>query len=189
MFVHGRGFDVERAVENDDDHVVRKGIDGHPAPGRSRGGLFQWQVAVVRKEVQALRGRMSLVFWPSHCGEEVDVFEGVWLLRDWIDHAMGRGHHQRRRDERTRAIKAGPVSRNIDLADRIPRGAALIQPNPIVVADDSRAQILAQGGSGCENDGQADEYLQRHTYHHGASLPVKCGGRVKSYLGCFCIMC
>jgi hypothetical protein len=81
-------------------------------------------------------------------------------------------------------IKARPEPRDIDLADGIPRWAALVEPNPIVVADNPRAQILAQilaqGGPDQANDGEAGEYSQKHTYHHGASLPRKCGGRVKT---------
>ena len=62
-----------------------------------------------------------------------------------IDNAMGGGNNDVRRNERSAALSGRVEAADIDLADGIPRRAALLDENAMVLAEDGCVKLVVHG--------------------------------------------
>ncbi len=83
--------------------------------------------------MQTLGRSMAKPVRSPDAGEKMDVVERKWLVLPLIDHAMRGSDDNIGRDQGSRAFHLAPVAGDVDLADRAPRGARLL--------DDLRAAI------------------------------------------------
>jgi hypothetical protein len=78
------------------------------------------------------------------------LVKGKWLAPPRIDNAMRRGNYQIVGDKGACAPNGVPVAGSVDLTNRSPRGALLVNCPPIVIAYDAR--LLAPRGHAAEDE-------------------------------------
>ena len=75
----------------------------------------------------------------------MDVVQREWLLVPWIHDAMGRRQHNVRGNQCPGAPTSHSIAANVDLPDRLPGRALIVDNHPVVIADYAGVQILARG--------------------------------------------
>lgn len=142
---------LQRVLQDDESQVSCEGVSRCVLKRDIRENLTWTDVGIVGREMETLRGRVAEPLGTPNACQEVYVMERKGFAAPWVHHAMGRREDEIVGDESACASYGAPIAADIDLTDRSPRGAQVVNHASVVIAYDARLQVLceyAPGGKG-----------------------------------------